>query len=232
MPGILMPDQARIGEDAVRTPTLVVNEIFHSIQGESTWAGWPCVLVRLTACNLRCTWCDTEYAFNEGRRRSVEEVAREVLAYDCRLVEMTGGEPLLQEGVYPLMERLLGAGRRVLVETGGQMSTQRVPAGAHVILDVKCPGSGMHEANVWGNLERLRPGDEVKFVLADRRDYEWAREVARRHELSRRATVQFSCAWGRLEPRHLAEWILEDRLPVRLNLQIHKWVWSPEVRGV
>lgn len=212
--------------------TLVVHEIFHSIQGESTWAGWPCVLVRLTACNLRCTWCDTDYAFTEGERRGVEEVAREALEYGCPMVEITGGEPLLQEGVYPLMERLLAAGRRVLLETGGGVSTERVPAGVSVILDVKCPGSGMAERNVWENLDRLRPGDEVKFVLADRRDYEWARALVRERGLDRRATVHFSCVWDALEPRRLAEWILEDRLPVRLNLQIHKLIWEPHTRGV
>jgi len=212
--------------------TLVINEIFHSIQGESTWAGWPCVFVRLTACNLRCNWCDTEYAFNEGTSRSVEEVARQVLAYDCPLVEITGGEPLLQEHVYPLMERLLGAGRRVLLETGGGVATDRVPEGVTTILDVKCPGSGMHERNVWENLDRLRPGDELKFVIADRRDYEWARDLVRERRLAQRATVHFSGVWGDVEPRQLAEWILADRLPVRLNLQLHKWIWEPQTRGV
>jgi 7-carboxy-7-deazaguanine synthase len=212
--------------------SLVVNEIFHSIQGESSWAGWPCVFVRLTACNLRCNWCDTEYAFSEGRRLSLEEVEKQVLAYECPLVELTGGEPLLQDGAYDLMRRLLAAGRRVLVETGGGVPTDRIPEGAHVILDVKCPGSGMADQNIWENLDRLRPGDEVKFVIADRRDYEWARDLVRERALTARATVHFSCVWGALEPRRLAEWILADRLPLRLNLQIHKWVWEPETRGV
>jgi 7-carboxy-7-deazaguanine synthase len=212
--------------------SLVVNEIFHSIQGESTWAGWPCVFVRLTACNLRCDWCDTEYAFSEGVRRPVDQVVREALGFGCPLVEITGGEPLLQEGVYALMERLLAAGRRVLLETGGAVSTERVPEGVHVILDVKCPGSGMHERNDWRNLDRLRPGDEVKFVLADRADYEWARDLVRERALDRRAPLHFSSVWGRLEPRLLAEWILSDRLPVRLNLQVHKVLWGAAARGV
>lgn len=211
---------------------LVVNEIFHSIQGESSWAGWPCVFVRLTACDLRCVWCDTEYAFHEGRQRSVEEVVREVLSIDCRLVEVTGGEPLLQPAVYALMRRLCEAGRRVLLETGGGAATDRVPEGVHVILDVKCPGSGMSERNDWQNLKRLRPGDEVKFVLSDRHDYEWARDVVREHRLAERTTVHLSCVWDRLEPKLLAGWILEDRLPLRLNLQVHKCIWGSEVRGV
>jgi 7-carboxy-7-deazaguanine synthase len=212
--------------------TLVVNEIFHGIQGESSWAGWPCVFVRLTGCDLRCVWCDTPYAFHEGHRRSVEEIVREVLAIDCPLVEITGGEPLLQPNVYPLMRRLCGEGRRVLLETGGGVATHRVPEGVHVILDIKCPGSGMEGRNVWENLPRLRPGDEVKFVLCDRHDYEWARDVVRRHRLAEHMTVHFSCAWERLDPGLLAGWILEDRLPLRLNLQVHKCIWGPEVRGV
>ncbi len=211
---------------------VVVSEIFHSIQGESTWAGWPCVFVRLAACNLRCTWCDTEYAFTGGERRAAEDVARQALDYGCPLVEITGGEPLLQEGVYPLMEALLAAGRRVLLETGGGVATERVPEGVRVILDVKCPGSGMHEHNVWENLGRLRAGDEVKFVLADRADYDWARDVVRRHDLCGRSVVHFSSVWEKLDPRTLAEWILADRLPVRLNLQLHKVVWGAAARGV
>jgi 7-carboxy-7-deazaguanine synthase len=222
------PEPARAGDAGA----LLVNEIFHSIQGESTWAGWPCVFVRLTACNLRCDWCDTEYAFSEGERRPLDQVVRQALEFGCPLVEITGGEPLLQEGVYPLMERLLAAGRRVLLETGGAVSTERVPQGVHIILDVKCPGSGMHERNDWGNLDRLRPGDEVKFVIADRSDYEWARDLVRARGLERRAPLQFSSVWGRLEPRLLAEWILADRLPVRLNLQVHKVLWGAAARGV
>ncbi len=212
---------------------LTINEIFYSIQGESTFAGRPCVFVRLTACDLRCSWCDTPYAFHEGRKRSLDDVLAEVDAYGCSLVEVTGGEPLLQEEVYPLMRRLLDAGRTVLLETGGHHSTARVPEPVVTILDVKCPGSGEAHRNDWTNLERLRSHDEVKFVIKDRADYEFARNVVRRQDLATRAAaVLFSPVHGVLEPRTMSEWILADSLPVRLQLQIHKYVWDPETRGV
>lgn len=212
---------------------LTINEIFHSIQGESTFAGRPCVFVRLTACDLRCSWCDTEYAFHEGRKRSLEDVLAEVDRYDCPLVEVTGGEPLLQEGVYPLMERLLGAGRTVLLETGGHRSTARVPAEVVTVLDVKCPGSGEAHRMEWSNLERLRPQDEVKFVVADRADYDYARDVVARYDLaSRAAAIHFSPAHASLHPRTLSEWVLADRLPVRVQLQVHKVIWPADARGV
>jgi len=163
---------------------LTINEIFHSVQGESTYAGRPCVFVRLTACDLRCSWCDTPYAFYEGSKRSLDDVIGEVDRYGCSLVEVTGGEPLLQEEVYPLMQRLLDSGKTVLLETGGHRSTERVPAEVVTILDVKCPGSGEVAKNDWTNLKRLRPKDEVKFVVKDRADYEFARDAIARHELT------------------------------------------------
>jgi 7-carboxy-7-deazaguanine synthase len=212
---------------------LTVNEIFYSIQGESTYAGRPCVFVRLTACDLRCSWCDTPYAFHEGRKRSLDEVLAEVDRYDCPLVEVTGGEPLLQESVYPLMRGLLDRGRTVLVETGGHRSTERVPEQVVTILDVKCPGSGEAHRNDWSNLGRLRAHDEVKFVIADRVDYEFAREVVGRHDLSgRAAAVLFSPVHGSLDPKQLSEWVLADALPVRVQLQLHKYIWSADARGV
>ena len=212
---------------------LTINEIFYSIQGESTYAGRPCVFVRLTACDLRCSWCDTPYSFHEGGKRSLDDILAEVNRYDCPLVEVTGGEPLLQEGVYPLMERLLADGRKVLLETGGHRSTARVPEQVVTILDVKCPGSGEAHRNDWTNLERARPHDEVKFVIKDRGDYEYAREVVRKHELPGRvAAVLFSPVHGVLEPKQLSEWILADHLPVRLQLQVHKYIWDPNTRGV
>jgi 7-carboxy-7-deazaguanine synthase len=212
---------------------LTINEIFHSIQGESTHTGRPCVFVRLTACNLRCSWCDTPYAFTEGHKMSLDEVIRQIDAYDCRLVEITGGEPLLQQEVYPLMDRLLAAGRTVMIETGGHMSIADVPPPVIKIVDVKCPGSDESHRNRWENLDRLAPHDEVKFVIKDRTDYEFARDVVRRHRLiGRVAAVLFSPVHGTLDPQALAAWILQDRLEVRLQLQAHKYIWGADVRGV
>ena len=212
---------------------LTINEIFHSIQGESTHAGRPCVFVRLTACDLRCSWCDTPYAFHEGRKMSVDDVVRQVEGYGCGTVEVTGGEPLLQPDVYPLMERLLATGHNVLLETGGHRSIQNVPPGVIRIVDVKCPGSGEADKNHWPNLDLLTRSDEVKFVIRDRADYEYAKDVVARHGLAERtAAVLFSPVHGVLDPKQLAEWMLADRLPVRLQLQAHKYIWGADVRGV
>jgi 7-carboxy-7-deazaguanine synthase len=212
---------------------LTINEIFYSIQGESTYAGRPCVFVRLTACDLRCSWCDTPYSFYEGRKRSLDDVVAEVERYNCPLVEVTGGEPLLQEEVYPLLERLLASGRTVLLETGGHRSTERVPAPVVTILDVKCPGSGEAHRNDWANLDRVRPHDEVKFVIKDRADYEYARDVVQKRGLAGRVSaILFSPVHGVLEPKQLSEWVLADRLPVRVQLQVHKYIWDPNTRGV
>jgi len=212
---------------------LTVNEIFHSIQGESTRAGDRCVFVRLTACDLRCSWCDTPYAFYEGRKMSVDDVLSAVESYGCPLVEITGGEPLLQEGVYELMDRLLAAGHTVLLETGGHRPIDRVPVSVVKIVDVKCPGSGEADRNCWSNLDRLAPHDEVKFVVLDRADYEFARDVVSRTQLSSRAAaILFSPVHDVLDPRTLSEWVIADRLPVRVQLQLHKLIWSPTTRGV
>jgi len=212
---------------------LTVNEIFHSIQGESGLSGRPCVFVRLTGCDLRCVWCDTPYAFHDGRRLDVAEVITEVAAYACDLVEITGGEPLLQDDVYPLMDRLLETGATVLLETGGQVNVSRVPAAVVKIVDVKCPGSGESNRNDWDNLSCLTARDQTKFVIADRTDYEFARDVVRRHALeSRCGAVLFSPVHAVLPPERLAEWILADRLPVRLQVQLHKYLWGSETRGV
>ena len=212
---------------------LTINEIFHSIQGESTHAGRPCAFVRLSACDLRCTWCDTTYAFHEGHKVSVDDVVDQVRAFGCEYVEITGGEPLLQPDVYPLMDRLLSHGHTVLLETGGHRSIEAVPEGVIRIVDVKCPGSGEAAKTHWKNLDLLRPSDEVKFVIKDRTDYEYARDIARRHDIASRTTaVLFSPVHGVLDPSLLAFWILEDRLPVRLQLQVHKFIWGADVRGV
>ncbi len=212
---------------------LTVNEIFYSIQGESTRAGEPCVFVRLTACDLRCSWCDTAYAFYEGTKRSVLDVVAEVEMFDCPLVEITGGEPLLQDDVYPLIDELLARGRTVLLETGGHRPIGRVPAPVVKIVDVKCPGSGEAQKNDWRNLDALSPHDEVKFVIRDRADYEFAKAVIARHGLAARTSaILLSPAHGELDPRTLSEWMLADRVPARLQLQLHKLIWPVGTRGV
>ena len=210
-----------------------VHELYLSLQGESTYVGRPCVFVRLTACDLRCRWCDTPYAFTGGRRMSVDEVVDAVLAYGCPLVEITGGEPLLQPDVVPLAGTLIARGVHVLIETGGHRPIDDLPDEVTVILDVKCPGSGEAERMHWPNLEQLSATDEVKFVIADRADFDYACEVVTRHRLAERmGAVHFSPVFGELAPDVLARWILEARAPVRLQLQAHKYIWSPEARGV
>lgn len=210
---------------------LLVNEIFYSIQGESSYSGRPCAFVRLTACNLRCVYCDTTYAFNEGQWMTVGAVLAEILRYPTPLVEITGGEPLLQKAVHPLISKLLDAGKEVLIETGGSLDISKVDPRAVLIYDIKCPDSGMVNKNRWENLGLLRQHDEVKFVVSSRHDYEWAKQVMSERELVPGRTVLFSATWRQLPPEQLAEWILEDRLPVRLQVQLHKILWG-ERRGV
>lgn len=212
--------------------SLRVNEIFYSIQGESTYTGRPCVFVRLTACNLRCRWCDTEYAFYEGEALTIEQVLERVRAYKCPLVEITGGEPLLQDEVHPLIDRLLLEDYEVLIETGGSLDVGRLDPRAVKILDLKAPGSGMERHNDLNNLRHLDRKDQVKFVVADRRDYEWAKQMMAEHALAEKAQVLFSPVFGELHPKELAEWILADRLPARLQIQLHKYLWDPNQRGV
>jgi 7-carboxy-7-deazaguanine synthase len=211
---------------------LRVNEIFHSIQGESRHAGRPCVFVRLTGCNLRCVWCDTAYAFEEGEQHSVGEIVGRVEAFQTPYVLVTGGEPLAQEGVHDLITELLDRGHEVGVETGGSLDISGLDRRAMVVLDLKCPGSGMTTRNLWSNLDRLKPTDEIKFVVADRADYEWARAALREHRLAGRCGLLLSPVHGVLAPRDLAGWILADRLPVRLQLQLHKAIWPADMRGV
>lgn len=211
---------------------LVVNEIFFSIQGESTYAGRPCAFVRLTYCNLRCTYCDTEYAFYEGRKVSLDEIVEKIEAYPTDLVEITGGEPLLQKRVHPLITRLLDRGKTVLIETGGSLDIRPVDPRAILIYDIKCPDSAMAEANLWENLPHLKPQDEIKFVVGSRRDYEWAKRKMEEWGLAHKHTILLSPVWERLNPRELAEWILQDGLPVRMQVQLHKLLWGAEARGV
>lgn len=213
--------------------TLVIHEIYASIQGESTFAGLPCTFVRTTGCNLRCSWCDTTHAFYGGTRTSRADVLARALSLDTPLVELTGGEPLLQPGVRPLLRELCDAGKTVLLETSGEADVSGVDARVHRIMDLKAPGSGESHRNRWENLEHLTSRDEIKFVLADRVDYEWMREVVRSRELTKRTpTLLASAVFGRLASRDLVAWVLEDKLPVRVQLQMHKYIWAPEAVGV
>ncbi len=213
--------------------TLVIHEIYASIQGESTFAGLPCTFVRTTGCNLRCVWCDTPQAFHGGTRMKREDVLARALELDTPLVELTGGEPLLQPGVLPLMRELCDAGKTVLVETSGEADVSQVDRRVHKVMDLKCPGSGESHRNRWENLEHIGQGDELKFVLADRADYEWMRGVVRERRLAERTpNLLASTVFGKLAVRDLVTWVLEDKLPVRVQLQMHKYVWPPETTGV
>ncbi|HYV00460.1 MAG TPA: radical SAM protein [Pyrinomonadaceae bacterium] len=213
---------------------LRVTEIFRSIQGESTHAGRPCAFVRLTGCPMRCVWCDSEYTFTGGDHFTVDDVINKVRAFNCKLVEVTGGEPLAQREAFILIKRLCDEGFEVLIETGGFVSTEELDHRAQIILDVKCPGSGEAARNHWPNLERLRAGkDEVKFVITNIDDWKYALEIIERYELDRRAkAVLVSPAWGALDLKDLAEWISSSGLDIRMQLQLHKYIWGPEVHGV
>jgi 7-carboxy-7-deazaguanine synthase len=210
----------------VTEPRLRITEIFRSIQGESTHAGFPCAFIRLTGCSLRCVWCDTAYAFHGGADMALDEAVAQVLDLETRLVEVTGGEPLEQEAVYPLMERLLDAGRTVLLETGGHVPLDRVDPRVVKIVDVKAPGSGMQSANLLENLDRLQPHDEIKFVIADRRDFDWSLGMVRERNLDQGRVVTFSPVWETLPASDLAAWIRDSGRPVRLGLQLHKILWG------
>lgn len=212
---------------------LRITEIFHSVQGESTHAGRPSLFVRLTGCNLRCTWCDSEYTFHGGDWMDFDAIFDTLAQYPpCGLVEVTGGEPMLQRNVIPFMQELLERGYEVMLETGGSLDLSEVPEGVQRIIDIKPPGSGEVEANLWSNLDLLRAGDEVKAVLRDREDYLWARDVVARFALTDQVPVLFSPVFGVLSPKDLAGWILEDGLAVRMQLQLHKLIWDPQARGV
>jgi 7-carboxy-7-deazaguanine synthase len=223
------PHPARVEEP----PDMKVNEIFYSIQGESSFAGWPCAFIRLTACNLRCSYCDTEYAFSEGKEMSQTEILAAVSAYPARLVLVTGGEPMLQQEVHGLLEGLLDTGYTVCVETGGQVPLEGVDRRVHKIMDLKCPSSGMHHHNYYRNIELLTPNDEVKFVVGDRADFDWALEVIARHDLpSRVGVVLFSPVYNALPYSDLARWVMDCGLRVRMQVQLHKIIWPGVVRGV
>jgi 7-carboxy-7-deazaguanine synthase len=210
----------------------VVHEIYRSLQGESTFAGLPCVFVRLTACNLRCTYCDTPHAFHQGHTISLDEVVDRVLGYRDQLIEITGGEPLLQPEVFPLLTRLADAGRMVLLETSGALDIAPVDPRVRVVLDIKTPGSGEDHANYWANVDRLKPTDELKFVVCNRADFDWALAQIEDRRLVGRCPILMSAVYGRVDPAELASWILDSNRPLRLQLQLHKLLWGPETRGV
>lgn len=212
--------------------TLQITEIFHSIQGESSRVGQPCVFVRLTGCPLRCTWCDTEYAFHGGETLSLSTILDRVQSYGCPLVEVTGGEPLHQPGALVLLKTLCDSSYHVMIETSGAFDISTIDPRVSIIMDVKCPGSGMTDRMNWGNIKHLSKKDEVKFVLKNHVDYAWAKNMVQQHNLGNKCSVLFSPVFGSLDLRPLAEWILADRLPVRVQFQLHKLIWDPETRGV
>jgi 7-carboxy-7-deazaguanine synthase len=217
----------------VKEDTLVVHEIYASIQGESTFAGLSCTFVRLTGCNLRCVWCDTPQAFYGGIRMRREEVLSRALSFETPLVELTGGEPLLQPAAIPLLSELCDAGKRVLVETSGEADVSKVDPRVHKIMDLKAPGSGECHRNRWDNLDHLTGRDEIKFVLADRADYEWMRQTIATRELEGKVgALLASCVFGALSPKDLVAWVLADGLAVRVQLQMHKYIWGAEATGV
>jgi 7-carboxy-7-deazaguanine synthase len=217
----------------VKEDSLVVHEIYASIQGESTFAGLPCTFVRLTGCNLRCVWCDTPQAFYGGTRMRREDVLARAIGLGTSLVELTGGEPLLQPGTIPLLRELCDAGKRVLLETSGEAPIGDVDPRVHKIMDLKAPGSGECRKNRWSNLDHLTPNDEIKFVLADRVDYDWMKATIGEYRLEERVkTLLASCVFGSLSPKQLVRWVLEDRLGVRVQLQMHKYIWSADAQGV
>lgn len=212
---------------------LKINEIYHSIQGESTSVGRPCVFVRLTYCNLRCTYCDTEYAFYDAKEMSVQHVIDEVEKYNCKLVEITGGEPLVQIGeCLELMNRLCDLAFEVMIETGGSLTIKDIDPRVKIIMDLKCPSSGMEKKNLYENLKYLKPTDELKFVIGNREDYNWTKEIIKKYNLSEKCIILFSVVFGELEPVELINWILEDKLDVRFQLQMHKFIWDPQTKGV
>jgi 7-carboxy-7-deazaguanine synthase len=220
------------------TDFLRVTEIFHSIQGESTWAGYPCTFIRLTGCPLRCVWCDTEYSFHGGEKMTLDALVAKSHEIGTKLVEITGGEPLIHRNAFVLAERLLNDGFTVLVETSGAVDVSPLDPRAHKIMDLKCPGSGEVDKNVWSNLEHLTARDEIKFVIKDRADYEWARDVIREHKLDEKKAkgqlreILFSPVWDSVDFQQMADWIISDHLPVRYQIQLHKVIWGANVHGV
>lgn len=211
---------------------LKVNEIYYSIQGESSKAGLPCVFVRLTYCNLRCTYCDTEYAFYEGKDKTIDEIISEIRKYNCNLVEITGGEPLVQDESLSLMHALCEEGFDVMLETGGSLPIKEIDKRVMIIMDLKCPSSNMMKKNLYENIDFIKKSDEIKFVIGSREDYDWSKEIIEKYNLIQKCSVLFSVVFGKLRPIELVNWILEDKINVRYQLQMHKIIWHPETKGV
>ena len=212
--------------------TLKINEIYYSIQGESTHAGRPCVFIRLTYCNLRCTYCDTEYAFYEGKDMEITHIMNEIKQWDCNLVEVTGGEPLFQDKCINLLNELVNSNYEVMLETGGSLSISDVPKKVIKIVDFKCPSSAMEKKNLWSIVDDLQPHDEVKFVIGNREDFDWAKDRITEYSLDKICTLLFSPTFEKIDPPLMVEWILAENLPVRMQMQMHKMIWSPDKQGV
>ena len=212
--------------------SLKVNEIYYSIQGESTHVGRPCIFIRLTYCNLRCTYCDTEYAFYEGKDIEIPEIMAKIKKWKCNLVEVTGGEPLFQDECIDLLNELTNQNYEVLLETGGSLSISDVPIEIVRIVDFKCPSSGMEKKNLWSIVNDLQPHDEVKFVIGNREDFDWAKEMLNKYSLNEKCSILFSPTFGKIDPSLIVEWILEGDIPVRMQLQMHKLIWESERKGV
>ena len=212
--------------------SLKINEIYYSVQGESTHAGRPCIFIRLTYCNLRCSYCDTEYAFYDGKDMEIAHIINEIKRWDCNLVEVTGGEPLFQDECIDLLNELVNSNYEVMLETGGSLSISDVPKKVIKIVDFKCPSSGMVKKNLWSIVDDLQAHDEVKFVIGNREDFDWAKDKITESSLDKICTLLFSPTFGKIDPQLIVEWILADNLPVRMQMQMHKMIWSPEEKGV
>ena len=212
--------------------SLKINEIYYSVQGESTHAGRPCIFIRLTYCNLRCSYCDTEYAFYDGKDMEITDIMSEIKRWDCNLIEVTGGEPLFQDECIDLLNELVNSSYEVMLETGGSLSISDVPKIVVKIVDFKCPSSGMVKKNLWSIVDDLQAHDEVKFVIGNREDFDWAKDRITEYSLDKICTLLFSPTFGEIDPQQIVEWILAENLPVRMQLQMHKMIWSPEEKGV
>jgi len=209
-----------------------INEIYYSIQGESSFSGLPCVFIRFTYCNLRCSYCDTEYAFYEGKEIKISEIIKKINSYKCNLVEITGGEPLIQEGCIELIKELQKLKKTVLIETGGSLPINKIPKKTHIILDLKCPSSNMEDRNLWSNIKYLNKKDEVKFVIGDLKDYKWSKKIINKYKLNKKCSILFSPLYGKIKPKKIVEWMLKDNIDGRFQIQLHKEIWDKDKKGV